>query len=183
MPRAGNAIRIALHGHRRAQIDNKNLPAGLLPLSKFLHGDSRSLQFAQRALPLEVLKRKVRHEESPQHPHRTLSQSIQRVGYLLELVAENKPQQKKAPGVQQRSQAVERQKPTDTHAVHPRQWRHNGTETRNEFSKHNASHAVPHENTLGSQNTGIRLNGDAAKELQDAAASNATEIKPDAVRQ
>ena len=100
---------------------------------------------------------------------------------LLELVAEQIPRSDVGHGPEERAEAVVQQEPLDAHAEQPSESRRHGTQPWNEVGEDERPHPVSAEKGLRSTYARVRLERDAAEQVQDMPAPIATQVVPDEI--
>ncbi len=103
-------------------------------------------------------------------------------GELFQLIREGVTQADERRRPEQRAARIEADEPPDRHAEDAREWRRHRAQSRHEFRDQQRAGAMARERVFGSADAGVRLQGDPAKELEDADPLAPPELVPDQVR-
>ena len=93
-------------------------------------------------------------------------------------MAEQNSPQDKTPRIKQRTHSIEEQESRQAYAGTARQRRRQSAQARNKFRHHQASHPVAREHIPRAPHARVRLERDAAEQIQHALATMASQIKP-----
>src|SRR5437867_2876556 len=100
---------------------------------------------------------------------------------LLELVAEQISRSDVGHGPEECAEAIVEQEPLDAHAEQPSKSRRHGTQPWNEVGEDERPHPVSAEEVLRSTYARVRLERDAAEQVQDMSSPIATQVVPDEI--